>query len=100
MRAGFNSLAAKVQTVLERDPFSGHVFVFRGKRGDGPSPSGGACRVCSRRFDQPNRKSSSSAQRRQTAASIGVLVEGSCGHTSPSKHRYDSDLYKDRSSKP
>ncbi|NRO99762.1 IS66 family insertion sequence element accessory protein TnpB, partial [Paraburkholderia sp. NMBU_R16] len=25
---------AKVQTVLERDPFSGHVFVFRGKRGD------------------------------------------------------------------
>jgi transposase len=34
MRAGFNSLAAKVQTVLERDPFSGHVFVFRGKRGD------------------------------------------------------------------
>ncbi|MEN7528667.1 IS66 family insertion sequence element accessory protein TnpB [Cupriavidus sp. DL-D2] len=34
MRAGFNSLAAKVQTVLEHDPFSGHVFVFRGKRGD------------------------------------------------------------------
>ena len=34
MRAGFNSVAAKVQTVLERDPFSGHVFVFRGKRGD------------------------------------------------------------------
>ncbi|WP_429464111.1 IS66 family insertion sequence element accessory protein TnpB [Paraburkholderia sp. JPY465] len=33
MRAGFNSLAAKVQTVLERDPFCGHVFVFRGKRG-------------------------------------------------------------------
>ena len=34
MRAGFNSLAVKVQTVLERDPFRGHVFVFRGKRGD------------------------------------------------------------------
>ncbi|QCU30967.1 IS66 family insertion sequence element accessory protein TnpB [Burkholderia pseudomallei] len=34
MRSGFNSLAAKVHTVLERDPFSGHVFVFRGKRGD------------------------------------------------------------------
>lgn len=32
--SGFNCLAAKVQTVLERDPFSGHVFVFRGKRGD------------------------------------------------------------------
>ncbi|WP_425128549.1 IS66 family insertion sequence element accessory protein TnpB [Burkholderia latens] len=25
MRSGFNSLAAKVQTVLERDPFSGHL---------------------------------------------------------------------------
>jgi len=34
MRAGFNSLAAKVQTVLERGPLCGDVFVFRGKRGD------------------------------------------------------------------
>ncbi len=34
MRSGFSSLAAKVQTVLEHVPFGGHVFVFRGKRGD------------------------------------------------------------------
>jgi len=34
MRSGLDCLAAAVQTVLERDPFSGHVFVFRGKRGD------------------------------------------------------------------
>lgn len=34
MRSGFNSLSAKVQTVSERDPFSGHLFVFRGKHGD------------------------------------------------------------------
>ncbi|NPT38872.1 IS66 family insertion sequence element accessory protein TnpB [Paraburkholderia xenovorans] len=34
MCSGFNGLAAKMQTVLERDPFSGHVFVFRGRRGD------------------------------------------------------------------
>ncbi|MBG0881284.1 IS66 family insertion sequence element accessory protein TnpB [Burkholderia sp. 9775_39] len=34
MRSGFNSLATKVQGVLEKDPYSGHVFVFRGKRGD------------------------------------------------------------------
>jgi transposase len=34
MRCGFNGLAAKVQTALEEDPFSGHVFVFRGRRGD------------------------------------------------------------------
>jgi transposase len=34
MRCGFNGLAAKVETVLSEDPFSGHVFVFRGRRGD------------------------------------------------------------------
>jgi transposase len=33
MRCGFDGLAAKVQTVLAKDPFPGHVFVFRGKRG-------------------------------------------------------------------
>jgi hypothetical protein len=34
MRSGFNGLAAKVETALAEDPFSGHVFVFRGRRGD------------------------------------------------------------------
>ena len=34
MRCGFNSLDAKVETALEADQFSGHVFVFRGRRGD------------------------------------------------------------------
>ncbi len=34
MRRGFDGLSAKVQTVLEQQPFSGHVFVFRGRRGD------------------------------------------------------------------
>ncbi len=34
MRSGFNSLAAKVQMVLEKDPYGGHVFIFRGRRGD------------------------------------------------------------------
>jgi transposase len=34
MRKGFNGLAAQVKEVLRADPFSGHVFVFRGKRGD------------------------------------------------------------------
>jgi hypothetical protein len=31
---GANGLSAKVQTVFEQQPFSGHVFVFRGRRGD------------------------------------------------------------------
>ena len=34
MRKGFDSLAAQAQSVLGKDPFSGHVFCFRGRRGD------------------------------------------------------------------
>ena len=34
MRKGMNGLALQVQEVLRRDPFGGHVFVFRGRRGD------------------------------------------------------------------
>ena len=34
MRRGFDGLSGQVQTVLQQQPFSGHVFVFRGRRGD------------------------------------------------------------------
>ena len=34
MRRGFDGLSAQVQIVLNEQPFSGHVFVFRGRRGD------------------------------------------------------------------
>jgi transposase len=34
MRRSFDGLAAQVQTQLSEDPFSGQVFVFRGRRGD------------------------------------------------------------------
>lgn len=34
MRKGFDGLAALVQEMLEQDPFAGHLFVFRGRRGD------------------------------------------------------------------
>jgi transposase len=34
LRRGFTGLSALVQTALEQDPLSGHVFVFRGRRGD------------------------------------------------------------------
>jgi transposase len=34
MRLGFDGLAARVQRHLAAEPFSGHVFVFRGRRGD------------------------------------------------------------------
>jgi transposase len=34
MRRGMDGLATLVQSTLELDPFSGHVFAFRGRRGD------------------------------------------------------------------
>ena len=34
LRRGFGGLSALVQTALEQDPYAGHVFVFRGRRGD------------------------------------------------------------------
>jgi hypothetical protein len=34
MRYGFDGLAAKVTQVLNADPFSGHLFLFRSKRAD------------------------------------------------------------------
>ena len=34
MRRGFDGLASIVQEKLAADPFAGHVFVFRGRRGD------------------------------------------------------------------
>jgi len=34
MRKGMSGLASLVQTVLGERPFSGDMFVFRGKRGD------------------------------------------------------------------
>lgn len=34
MRKGFDGLAARVQQALAEDPFSGQLFVFRGRRGD------------------------------------------------------------------
>jgi transposase len=34
LRRGFTGLSAIAQIVLKQDPHSGHVFVFRGRRGD------------------------------------------------------------------
>ena len=34
MRKGFIGLSAQVEAILKGDPYSGHLFVFRGKRGD------------------------------------------------------------------
>ncbi len=34
MRKSFNGLEEQVQYVLDENPFSGHLFIFRGRRGD------------------------------------------------------------------
>jgi IS66 Orf2 like protein len=34
IRKGFDGLAAQVQQALRRDPFAGHAFLFRSRRGD------------------------------------------------------------------
>ena len=34
MRRGFDGLSSQVQQQLGKDPFSGQLFVFRGRRGD------------------------------------------------------------------
>ncbi|WP_373086123.1 IS66 family insertion sequence element accessory protein TnpB [Sneathiella sp.] len=34
MRKGFAGLSALAEQVLQQDPYCGHLFVFRGRRGD------------------------------------------------------------------
>ena len=34
LRRGFDGLSALIQTKLEKNPMSGQVFIFRGRRGD------------------------------------------------------------------
>jgi len=34
LRKGFDGLAAIVKATLAEDPYSGHLFVFRGRKGD------------------------------------------------------------------
>lgn len=81
MRKGMDGLAALVQTALSENPFSGHVFVFRGRRGglvkllwfDGD----GVCLLAKRLergcFVWPQATSGSVAL---SAAQLSMLLEG------------------------
>lgn len=89
MRSGFNGLAAKVQTALEEDSFSGHVFVFRGRRGDLIKllwrTGDGMCLLAKRlergRFIWPQASSGAvvDAARRHRLAAAGTNVEADVG---------------------
>jgi transposase len=81
MRRGFDGLASIVQQKLLEDPFSGHVFVFRGRKGDRIKVlwfSGDGMCLFAKRLEQgyfvwPNAKSGSVYL---TAAQLSMLLEG------------------------
>lgn len=81
LRKGMDGLAALVQTTLHENPFSGHVFVFRGRRGDLLKllwfDGDGVCLFAKRlergRFVWPQATSGSVAL---SAAQLAMLLEG------------------------
>lgn len=81
MRCGFDTLAAKVQTALAANPYCGHVFVFRGRRGDLIkvlwSDGDGMCLLAKRlergRFVWPQAEAGSVSL---SAAQLSMLLEG------------------------
>ncbi len=81
MRKGMDGLAALAQTVLTQNPFSGHVFVFRGRRGDLVKlvwfDGDGMCLFAKRlergRFVWPQATSGSVSL---SAAQLSMLLEG------------------------
>ncbi len=81
MRKGMDGLAALAQTTLSQNPFSGHVFVFRGRRGDLVKlvwfDGDGMCLFAKRlergRFVWPQATSGSVSL---SAAQLSMLLEG------------------------
>jgi transposase len=81
LRRGFMGLSALVQTKLEQSPMSGHVFVFRGRRGDLIKllwfDGDGLCLFCKRlergRFIWPQVTSGTGSL---TRAQLSMLLEG------------------------
>jgi transposase len=83
MRKGFDGLALVAQETVKRDPHSGHLFVFRGRRGDLVKllwhDGQGLCLFSKRlergRFLWP---SAADGTVTITAAQLGYLVEDLC----------------------
>lgn len=81
MRNGFNGLASRVQNVLKDDPFSGHLFIFRGRRSNMIkllwADEDGLCLLIKRlehgRFIWP---SVSDGKIHMTTAQLAMLLEG------------------------
>lgn len=81
MRKGMDGLAALVQTTLAENPFAGHIFAFRGRRGDLVKlvwfDGDGLCLFAKRlergRFVWPQATSGTVAL---SAAQLSMLLEG------------------------
>jgi transposase len=81
MRRGFDSLSVMAQEVLNQDPFAGHLFAFRGRRGhlikilywDGQGFCLFAKRLEKGRFVWPVTKDGSVTL---TPAQLSMLLEG------------------------
>ncbi len=81
MRKGFDGLAALVQTQVSEEPFSGQLFVFRGRRGDRVKllwwDGDGLCLFAKRlergRFVWPRAESGTVSL---SAAQLSMLLEG------------------------
>lgn len=81
MRKGFDGLSAQVQQMLRLDPFSGCLFLFRGRRGDRLKAiywdGSGLCLYAKRlekgRFVWPTTREGSL---RLTSAQWSMLIEG------------------------
>ena len=81
MRRGFTTLAAQAEQTLQQDPFAGHLFVFRGRRGDLIKviwfDGQGACLFSKRlekgRFVWP---SPADGKMSVTSAQLAMLLEG------------------------
>jgi transposase len=81
LRKGMDGLAALAQTTLGENPFSGHVFAFRGRRGDllkllwwsGDGMNLYAKRMERGRFVWPQASSGSVSL---SAAQLSMLLEG------------------------
>ena len=81
LRKGMDGLSALVQTALQESPYSGHIFVFRGRRGDKVKvlwhSGDGVCLFCKRlsdgRFVWPQTQSGAVSM---SAAQLSMLLEG------------------------
>jgi len=86
MRRGFDGLALLVQETLKRNPYGGHLFLFRGRRGglikmiwhDGQGMCLFAKRLERGRFVWPSTQPQDGAERAVTItpAQLGYLLEG------------------------